>query len=1061
VRTLLAGWTCLALALAGCGGRSPARLDAEQSLREALAGYRPLESRISLDLAYAPCRQTAGTPRCADLPAAGSEQRKELLVAARRYERSLVGAPAAAARRGGALLALISGSPNGITSAVKGLEAAAGLEAGDARLWNDLAAAYLVSAERDREPYDLVRALTAVERALNSDPQLREALFNRALILADLGLRAADEAAWRRFLVVESGSGWAREARAHLDALAKPPVGSDEGRRTALRTEALAGNRPEVVRLVGRSSQAAREVASDEMLPAWGAAVLRGDQASAGRALGAARMLGNALLAAGGDQTVAEAVQAIERAAAEKARPLGELARAHVEYQSGRQLYGALRVEDAAPRLAWAEAAMDRAGSPMGIWAASLLAGIELYRAKPERAATAFTGLVDRADPVRAPALCGRLFWGLGLVRGREGRLTEALVYYGRAAEAFGRAHEEINQAKVEVLMAEALKYLGQAAPAWSHRARALAVLERLPGSRDLHGELWEAADALLQDGQFAAALVFQQEDVVTARRSAEPFMAAEALLRLSRVLAALDRPEEALRELQEARVWNSRGGSAATAEVTTAQFDLQEGEIRRRTDPVGAERLLDRALLHLLAMKRPVEAPLAYLSRARARLAEGADGAAEDDLAAAIDLVARQRAPITDPAFRQSFADGAQGFFDELLLLRSRRQRPELGTLEAIERARTLAGEAFSGQAGTPSAARLTAKMSELPRDVVIVEFGLARDTLFRWVLTRAGAKLKVIAVKDESLSRWVERFVATVRGGGGAEEISRASAPLYALLVPSESEGVRPGARLVFIPDRILNAVPFAALRDPRGYLIERHCVSVAASATAYLAVATRRAPSRPRGWTALLVDDPEFDRELFPQLPRLTETRAETEEGRRLFAGSQVVRGKAAVRSRLLAELGRHEVFGFAGHAVANDRLPLDSYLVLAPAADRSDDGQLFARELAGRRLGALQLVVLSACQTIAATSRRGTGLSGLTGPFLDGGAAAVVATLWNVNDTEAGTLVAEFYRQFSGSGDAGGALREAQLAALRSSQPSLRAPAHWAGFQLAGSLRQPSP
>jgi hypothetical protein len=67
-------------------------------------------------------------------------------------------------------------------------------------------------------------------------------------------------------------------------------------------------------------------------------------------------------------------------------------------------------------------------------------------------------------------------------------------------------------------------------------------------------------------------------------------------------------------------------------------------------------------------------------------------------------------------------------------------------------------------------------------------------------------------------------------------------------------------------------------------------------------------------------MLVDDPEFDRKLFPQLPRLAETRAETEEGRRLFAGSQVVRGRAAVRSRLLAELGRHEVFVFAGHAVA---------------------------------------------------------------------------------------------------------------------------------------------
>ena len=177
MRTQLAGWTCLAVALAGCGERSPARLEAEQALREALAGHRPLEPRISLDLAYAPCRQTgalAGEPRCSDLPGAGSKQGRQLQVAARRYERSLAGAPGAAARRGAALLALISGSPHGSSSAVNGLEAAVGLEAGDARLWNDLAAAYLVRADRGGEPYDLVRALTAAERALKIDPRLPE-----------------------------------------------------------------------------------------------------------------------------------------------------------------------------------------------------------------------------------------------------------------------------------------------------------------------------------------------------------------------------------------------------------------------------------------------------------------------------------------------------------------------------------------------------------------------------------------------------------------------------------------------------------------------------------------------------------------------------------------------------------------------------------------------------------------------------------------------------------------------------------------------------------------------
>jgi hypothetical protein len=1056
---------CLALALPGCGGRQAERLAAEQSLRAALSGHRPLEPRISLDLAYAPCPEAgaaSGAAPCTELAIAGHRQRRELLAAIKRLQRSLARAPAPAARRGAALLALILGGPDRVPRAVAGLDALAGTVAASAPLHADLAAAYLVRAGLRQEPYDLLRALAAAESSLQADPRLPQALFNRALILDRLGLRAAAVAAWQRFVSVDPASGWSREARARLDALARQAAVSAAGQRAALRAATERGDRSEVQRLALVSPQAARELACDELLPDWGAAVLCGDRPGAQRALAAARELGSALAAAGLDQTAAQAVAAIERASAPAVQQ--QLARAHVDYRLGSRLYATLRVEEASPPLRSARAAMDRAGSPLALWAAGLLAGIELARSAPERAAAAFERLTRQADSMRTPALSGRLLWGLGLVRGREGRLTEALAYYRRSAEAFGRAREAVNQARVEALIAEALKYLGQTEAGWSHRVHALAVLEGLPGSRDLHGQLWEAADALLQDGQPGLALVFQQEDVEAARRSAQAFMRAEAKLRMSRVLAAQQQPAAALRALAEARAWNSQGGSAATAAGTAAQIDQQEGEVLRRLDPVGAQRLLDRAIGRLLALKRPLEAPLAYLSRARARLAAGADGAAEEDLAAAIDRVSRARALVADPGFRQSFAEGAQGFFDELILLRSRRPRPEWATLEAIERARTLAAQSsFERIRGTPSAARLARDLKALPRDVALVEFALIGNRLFRWVLTREGIELQVRAVHLAALAARVNRFVAAVRGGGSAAEIASASSPLYPYLVPGASAAVPAGARLVFIPDRLLNAVPFAALRDPQGgrYLIEEHCVGLAPSATAYLAAATRHAAAPPRQWSALLVDDPDFDRELFPQLARLSGTRAETDEARRVFPASQVLSGRAAVRARLLAELGHHQVFGFAGHAIFNARLPLDSYLVLAPAADRADSGQLFARDLVGRRLDVLQLVVLSACHTVAATSRRGTGLSGLTAPFLDAGAAAVLATLWDVQDAAASALVSEFYRRFRVSGDAGAALRASQLAAIRGTDSSLHTPAAWASFQLVGELRQPSP
>jgi tetratricopeptide (TPR) repeat protein len=1043
---------------------------APELLRAALRGYRPLEPRLSLDLGYAPCRQAPGTEqdrvRCAELPAARSRQGRELQVAVAACLRSLRRAPPTSARRRRALLGLISGTENGATHAVADLEAAVGTDPRETAAWSDLAAGYLMRARFRAEPYDLLRALAAAQEAVAAAPPRPAARFNLALVLEELGLRASAAAAWRRFLAAGREPGWAEEAAAHLAALARPAPGFGQADRSALRMAAMAGNGEEVSRLAVRSPQAAREVASEELLPDWGAALLHGDLGGADHLLAGASSVGQALQALGGDETVTESVRVIERTAARGGPDLHALALAHADYGQGLRQYRSLRVEDAGKRLRRASRALTTAGSPMALWAESLMAGIDLSLARQGRAAVAFAALLSRAGPDRMPALRGRLCWGLGLVRVRQGRLTEALTWYGQAVSAFRLAQEAVNQARVEALTAEALKYLGEEEAAWAHRRPAMAVLANLPASRDLHGALWEAADALLEQRRPALALVFQQDDVELARRSGDPFLQAEALLRLARVLAALDRSGEALQALAEARTWNARGGSAVTAAGTGAQIDLEEGELLRRREPAAAERLAGRAVVRLTALRRPLEARLAYLSRARARLAAGNEAAAEADLDAALRLVGRQQAAIAEPGFRESFAAAAQRFFDEWIMLRSRRSHAELATLEAVERARSLASVSFTDPAGAggtrhgrPMRVGLAAELAALPADVAVIELGVVGDRLFRWTLRRRGVELAVRSLERTALAEGARRFAEAVRRGAGRDEIAQASAPLFPLLVPAGGSGVGPGERLVFVPDGELHQLPFAALVDPRAgrFLVEDHVVSVAPSASSYLEIVGRRVPPGLRGWSALLVADPQFDPALFPEMDRLTGAQQETSVAGALFPASRVLAGKQATRARLLQEAGRHEILGFAGHAVANQRLPFESYLVLAPAA--GDSGRLFARQLVGTRFAALRLVVLSACQTATGMTRgRGMGLLGLTGPFLQGGAAAVVATLWRVDDAAAAALVADFYRRFRESGDAAAALRGAQMAMLKGAAgDEARSPAGWAGFQVVGELR----
>ena len=84
--------------------------------------------------------------------------------------------------------------------------------------------------------------------------------------------------------------------------------------------------------------------------------------------------------------------------------------------------------------------------------------------------------------------------------------------------------------------------------------------------------------------------------------------------------------------------------------------------------------------------------------------------------------------------------------------------------------------------------------------------------------------------------------------------------------------------------------------------------------------------------------------------------------------------------------------------------------------------------------GAELSALELLVLSACETAEGDERAALGLAGLA---IKAGARSALGTLWSVNDEAAGLLVVEFYRQLRNNSGVSKAeaLRQAQLAMLQ--------------------------
>ncbi|HEY9652187.1 MAG TPA: CHAT domain-containing protein, partial [Coleofasciculaceae cyanobacterium] len=108
-------------------------------------------------------------------------------------------------------------------------------------------------------------------------------------------------------------------------------------------------------------------------------------------------------------------------------------------------------------------------------------------------------------------------------------------------------------------------------------------------------------------------------------------------------------------------------------------------------------------------------------------------------------------------------------------------------------------------------------------------------------------------------------------------------------------------------------------------------------------------------------------------------------------------------------------------------------------------------LRGREEGGTR--ALELLVLSACQTATGDKRAALGLAGVA---VKAGARSTLATLWVVDDRSTADLMIEFYKQLNENPtiSKAEALRLAQLSFIQKAD-KFREPYYWAPFILVGN------
>jgi CHAT domain-containing protein len=244
-----------------------------------------------------------------------------------------------------------------------------------------------------------------------------------------------------------------------------------------------------------------------------------------------------------------------------------------------------------------------------------------------------------------------------------------------------------------------------------------------------------------------------------------------------------------------------------------------------------------------------------------------------------------------------------------------------------------------------------------------------------------------------------------------------------------------------LVVVPDYTLRTVPFAALNDGRGFLVDRYATAIAPSLRL-----TEPRPLNTTPGTALVLGISKSVEGYVP-LPNVEREVAEVHD----IEGGQQLLNDSFSRERFRTELERvpYNVVHIASHGQFGDD-PSQTFVL-------AFDGQLTMDDLendikfGARRESALELLVLSACETASGDDRAALGLAGVA---LKAGARSALATLWYISDQAAGELIRDFYKNVqSGEYSKARALQAAQRSLA--ADPRYAHPAYWAPFLLIGN------
>lgn len=1046
------------------------------ALNEAYRNARPVEARVS-ELNYAPLPNVRGESR-EQVDEVTRDLANRLLLEAVRND------PGARSHQALGRFYLAN---HEYDKAINQFEQALQSAPADAQLRSDLGAAYLergkaemTGQESDKGLADLGQSAEQINRALELNGALAEALYNRALVHQYMSLpqQAADD--WRKYLEKDSTSPWAEEAKRNLKALEEKKNERSRYEQSTVDdflNAYRAGDDESAWRLYTRSHKPSGNDIT--------AALLRSGLSQsdgAPESFRALTYLGQLELSRANDAYTSD-ISKFYAASTSHKRAI--LSQARDEVAQGYVLFRQSRITDAMTWFARARVRFEQVGDTGEALAVDYaIAYGAAVQPDIQKGLEIFARIIPICEEKNYRWLLAQCLSELAHLQLNLNNYSEAMDEGSRALHLSEEVQDRNGTSSSLIQMASIHSLLND-------KERSLAFLQRslnLNDGKDAQ-QNWGIYIAISFNfnalGLYRAALDCLQEALRVANDLHRPLLTSRSYQYLGLTYGNLKQYDEAIRHVQRAYQEGQPLAGERSGRNMMANASLYLGGLYRITgDQPRAIQAYDESLRLYDGLEFPHYGYAAHKGKFLSYLAQRDDAQAAQELPVVLALFEAHRDKILEERQRNLFFDNEQDVYDLAIGFTSSRLGDSRRAFEYSESSRTRSlrdmirngGRVVEGDDGPRlrlqggvASLTLSEIQARLPDKVQILQYAVLKDEICIWRLSKTSFTATTVAIDAETLAETVTGVHRQLASLNEADRDSAANGlrALYDILI-KPVEGLDPEQMLCIVPDKALHYVPFDALISTTSgrYLIEDYRLTIASSSSVLIDCTEAAQKFAVTGTERLLaVGNPSFDGRAYPQLRNLESAVREAQRIAEYYPSSRVLINEQAQASVVRSELERADVAHFAAHYIIDRKSSLSSKLLLAkeqgsaaqPAGQSA--GSLETSEVYRMKLARTRLVVLSGCQTGIEQQYGGEGPISFARPFLVAGVPLVVASLWPVDSDATAELMIAFHRHRKRDQiPTAEALRRAQLEMIRGENTRYRNPSYWAAFETIGGAAE---